>query len=100
MLNLINALPKELTDWYRQYDETQREMRRRVRRLAKERHEARERHASRKPIDCASCSEQFIPVRTDSLYCSNKCRQRAHRARHSVTDNKRTDSETFISRYA
>lgn len=30
---------------------------------------------------CAICSTQFTPNRTDSRYCSNKCRQKAYRLR-------------------
>ena len=30
---------------------------------------------------CAVCSTQFTPKRTDSRYCSNKCRQKAYRQR-------------------
>ena len=123
MLSLLDALPPELTDWYRQYAETQRELRRQVRRLSRERREARERaraeaakakrHANRKEIPCPSCGGLFVPVRTDAKTCSNKCRQRMHRARHGVTDNepladqtfpvtdnKHPANETFISRYA
>lgn len=35
----------------------------------------------RKPTTCAVCSTQFTPNRTDSRYCSNKCRQKAYRLR-------------------
>ena len=30
---------------------------------------------------CEICSTQFTPTRTDSRYCSNKCRQKAYRLR-------------------
>lgn len=30
---------------------------------------------------CAECSEWFMPFREDARYCSNACRQRAHRER-------------------
>jgi hypothetical protein len=105
MLSLIDVLPPDLVEWHRRHAEVQRELRRQVRRLAKERREARERaraaaatakrHANRKEIPCGSCSELFVPVRTDAKTCSNKCRQRMHRARHGVTDNEPLADQTF-----
>lgn len=35
----------------------------------------------RKPIYCEVCSTEFTPSRTDSRYCSSKCRQKAYRQR-------------------
>ena len=32
------------------------------------------------PIACASCGESFKPTRSDARFCSDRCRQRAHRA--------------------
>lgn len=32
------------------------------------------------PIACASCGESFKPARSDARFCSDRCRQRAHRA--------------------
>jgi hypothetical protein len=34
---------------------------------------------------CAQCGRKFGPVRSDARYCSNRCRQAAHRQR--VTDS-------------
>jgi hypothetical protein len=103
----IDGLPKELVEWHLRHAEVQREQRLRLRRLSKERREARERaraaaakakrHASRQPIACASCGEAFVPVRTDSLYCSNSV---GSECTAPVTDNKHLAIETFISRYA
>jgi hypothetical protein len=97
----------EIVEWHRRYAEARREQRIRLNRLSMERYEARQRryaaaakakrHAKRFPIACASCGEMFIPVRTDTKTCSNKCRQRMHRAR--VTANKRPAGGTLISRY-
>ena len=33
---------------------------------------------------CAHCDTKYTPTRTDSHYCSNKCRQAAYRARSSA----------------
>lgn len=47
---------------------------------------ARERRAKKRgDRECAQCGETFEPRRTDSVYCSNRCRQKAYRRR--VTDN-------------
>jgi hypothetical protein len=32
-------------------------------------------------ISCQTCNESFTPKRTDSKYCSSKCRQKAYRQR-------------------
>ncbi len=32
-------------------------------------------------VACACCCEQFTPIRSDSQYCSDACRQRAYRER-------------------
>jgi hypothetical protein len=42
-----------------------------------------EKLARRSPQRCESCGTEFKRTRTDARYCSNACRQRAHRA---VTD--------------
>jgi predicted nucleic acid-binding Zn ribbon protein len=34
-------------------------------------------------IDCAVCGEPFTPKRNDAVTCSNRCRQKLHRQRHS-----------------
>lgn len=31
---------------------------------------------------CVGCSRAFAPSRSDAKYCSDACRQRAHRRRH------------------
>ena len=31
--------------------------------------------------ECAACENQFQPTRTDGIYCSPKCRQKAYRTR-------------------
>jgi hypothetical protein len=44
----------------------------------------RARHKRTLPMRaCALCGEQFTPKRTDSLYCSNACIQRAYWRRQS-----------------
>jgi hypothetical protein len=35
---------------------------------------------------CRSCEKKFNPARRDAKYCSDACRQRAHRARASMPD--------------
>jgi hypothetical protein len=35
----------------------------------------------RGPVMCADCSSQFYPSRSDAVYCSASCRQRAYRRR-------------------
>jgi hypothetical protein len=34
---------------------------------------------------CAQCGKPYRPQRSDSRYCSDTCRQRAHRSRLAVT---------------
>ncbi|MCZ6604845.1 MAG: hypothetical protein O7A03_06835 [Alphaproteobacteria bacterium] len=41
--------------------------------------------ASRLPTKCAVCGEKFKAKRKDARYCSNVCRQQAHRQRKAVT---------------
>lgn len=36
------------------------------------------------PRPCAVCHETFEPTRSDSIYCSSACRQRAYRARRAT----------------
>jgi hypothetical protein len=36
------------------------------------------------PVVCATCGTTFTPARSDARYCSNACRQRAHRQRHAA----------------
>jgi hypothetical protein len=60
---------------------------------------ARERRSdARGTRQCDSCGETFEPSRTDARYCSNACRQRAHRRRTAVTADEVRDGETFVSR--
>jgi predicted nucleic acid-binding Zn ribbon protein len=40
-------------------------------------------------IDCAVCGEPFTPKRNDAVTCSNRCRQKLHRQRHSSQTAKR-----------
>ena len=42
----------------------------------------RRRLASAKSTTCIECGQEFAPKRADAKYCSNACRQRAHRSRH------------------
>jgi hypothetical protein len=35
----------------------------------------------RAPVICDVCGEEFEPARSDARYCSNRCRQDAHRKR-------------------
>jgi hypothetical protein len=41
-------------------------------------------HVDHDAIPCAVCGKPFKPKRTDAKTCSNKCRQRAHRARQAA----------------
>ena len=40
---------------------------------------------ARKDRVCKACGKVFTPTRSDGIYCSNACRQKAYRK--SVTDN-------------
>jgi len=42
-----------------------------------------EREPDKRP--CEACGVVFVPARADARYCSSACRQRAYRARVSVT---------------
>jgi hypothetical protein len=42
-------------------------------------------HEARANRPCATCAQPFTPPRSDGLYCSPACRQRAHRARRKDT---------------
>jgi hypothetical protein len=43
--------------------------------------QARARRARRRPqVVCMTCGKSFPPKRTDSRFCSNRCRQKHHRA--------------------
>lgn len=37
-------------------------------------------------IECPSCLKMFTPIRSTVKYCSNACRQKAHRQRHPGID--------------
>jgi hypothetical protein len=43
--------------------------------------------SAREMRTCESCGQTFEPARTDALFCSAACRQRAYRRRGGVTDN-------------
>jgi hypothetical protein len=43
--------------------------------------------SARETRSCESCGQIFEPARTDALFCSAACRQRAYRRRCGVTDN-------------
>ncbi len=43
--------------------------------------------SARETRSCESCGQAFEPARTDALFCSAACRQRAYRRRWGVTDN-------------
>ena len=43
--------------------------------------------SARETRSCASCGQAFKPARTDAVFCSAACRQRAYRRRGGVTDN-------------
>ena len=48
---------------------------------------------------CATCKAKFKRARTDARYCSDTCRQRAHRkTRAVVTDKQRSTAEPLTSR--
>ncbi len=46
----------------------------------------RRRKRSLPPRDCPGCSERFTPKRRDAVFCSGRCRVRAHRSRHTADD--------------
>jgi len=52
--------------------------------------------AMRPPAICAACGEGFKSKRADGRYCSDRCRQKAHRK--SVTDKKTYRRSTLSSR--
>jgi hypothetical protein len=55
--------------------------------------------AARELRKCKTCGIKFKRPRTDALYCSDTCRQRAHRKRRAlVTDNTRLPPATSSSR--
>ena len=51
---------------------------------------------ARKDRVCKICSKVFTPTRSDGIYCSNACRQRAYRK--SVTDNQVVTREHLLIR--
>jgi N6-adenosine-specific RNA methylase IME4 len=42
-------------------------------------------------LKCPSCRRKFVPKRSDAKTCSDRCRQRAHRTRLSVTESLRLE---------
>ena len=48
-------------------------------------HKREKRLAMRKDTVCKTCGNTFTPKRSNAVYCSNACRQKAYR--QSVTDN-------------
>jgi hypothetical protein len=50
-------------------------------RLARNKRNAERRRVKRQPIACIACGRFFVPKRTDTMTCSNKCRQAMHRDR-------------------
>lgn len=49
--------------------------------------------AARPPTTCATCGEQFKAKRKDARYCSNVCRQQAHRQRKASPQLNRSTSD-------
>jgi hypothetical protein len=47
----------------------------------------REKQNARPIIPCAVCGKYFKPKRSGARYCSDRCRQRAHRATHDEQDS-------------
>ena len=50
---------------------------------------------ARKDRVCKVCGKVFTPTRSDDVYCSNACRQKAYRK--SVTDNQVVTKNTCLS---
>jgi hypothetical protein len=50
--------------------------------------------SARETRSCESCGQTFEPARTDALFCSAACRQRAYRRRGGVMDNPGAAVET------
>ena len=50
---------------------------------------------ARKDRVCKVCGKVFTPTRSDGVYCSNACRQKAYRK--SVTDNQVVTKNTCLS---
>jgi hypothetical protein len=68
---------------YQRRREAEREAGRAKRRKQAERRRERKRMMTR-PIPCPGCGDPFKPSRKDARYCSNVCRQRAHRERNAA----------------
>jgi hypothetical protein len=51
----------------------------RVARSEYERRRRREKREAWPLMSCAKCGESFKPTRSDARFCSDRCRQRAHR---------------------
>jgi hypothetical protein len=61
-------------------------------RVRKERRERR-----RPPTTCAACGVQFKGKRKDARFCSDKCRQKAHRKAVTEKNNSRRDIEAAVT---
>jgi hypothetical protein len=67
----------QTTGWWRIYHCSQACYRRQLR--------AR-RRAERAKVACKVCRVKFVPTRSDARYCSNACRQAAHRKRRTLPE--------------
>jgi hypothetical protein len=47
-------------------------------------------------LRCVTCGKRFAPARTDAVYCSNGCRQRAYRERANLSDLERELEEARL----
>ena len=51
------------------------------------RHKREKRLEKRKDMVCKTCGKTFTPKRSDAVYCSNVCRQKAYRQKVTVDGN-------------
>jgi hypothetical protein len=92
----VDAMPLHYCDACKAEWEKRLEQEREKERLKQRERRAR-RRASRPPATCEVCKTRFKRNRTDARFCSNKCRQRAHRKR--VTDKNSARPGHLFSRY-
>ena len=97
-----DAVPDEYCDACR-VEWERRQQQERDRETAKQRAQyARRRKrilARRPPQRCASCGKEFKSKRDDALFCSARCRQRAHR-KAPITDKSKALGKHLFKRYA
>ena len=81
-------------EWEKRYQEKQKQVAAKHRAWHARRREQRLRTTP--PTTCAICGTQFKGRRKDARFCSDRCRQRAHR--QPVTDKNKSTAEHFFNR--